>query len=165
MSTTPRGVHEGWQPSSYLIERLWSHPLCSPSEWLPVRVATGYAMLFPLHLSDAKICRGLIMAFLAHRQPFTWVTGALVFWASTRPSDSRRCRMPVMDALRDNEPMPRVQSEKCAGEKVGLWATPPPSDVTHRPSCSTRYLKITTKRPRCARELSSRGQNTAVQCG
>ena len=23
--------------------------------------------------------------------------------------------MPVMDALRDNEPMPRVQSEKCAG--------------------------------------------------
>ena len=31
--------------------------------------------------------------------------------------------MPVMDAPRDNEPMPRVQSEKCAEEKVGMWAT------------------------------------------
>jgi hypothetical protein len=99
------------------------------------------------------------MAFLAHRQSFTWLTGVLVNWAATRASDSIDTGMPVMDAPRDHEREgdglmcgPRNNALRRRADCGTATAV---SDVTQRPSCSTKHQKKhCEKAPSCYRILS-----------
>ena len=82
----------------------------------------------PLLLSDTKICKGLIMAFLAspvHRQTFTWPTRDPAAWAATGSSESRRHRNACRGCTQGlGEPMEtRVWAENALRRMVNeQWA-------------------------------------------